>query len=96
MGAKTVRHHEAAADDIKEAVAFYIERSTELANDFVAELNRAAETIAKAPRRWPEGANNTRRFLLWRFPFALIYSEQESIITIWAVAHGRQTTGVLV
>src|SRR5664279_6473100 len=35
----------------------------------------------------PVGKNNTRRFLLWRFPFTIIYSEQESIVTIWAVAH---------
>jgi hypothetical protein len=33
--------------------------------------------------------NNPRRFLLWRFPFFDIYSEQESEITIWADAYSN-------
>jgi hypothetical protein len=53
----------------------------------IEELQRAADTIRQAPERWPIGKSNTRRFLLWRFPFAIIYSEKESVVTIWAVAH---------
>jgi hypothetical protein len=45
---------------------------------------------SQRPERWPIGKNNTRRFLLWRFPFAILYSEQESVVTIWAVAHGSR------
>jgi hypothetical protein len=58
--------------------------------DFIEELDRAANTIREAPDRWPPGKNGTRRFLLWRFPFAIIYSEQESSIIIWGVAHGSR------
>ncbi|PYX79270.1 MAG: hypothetical protein DMG70_28565 [Acidobacteria bacterium] len=58
--------------------------------DFIEELRRAVDTIREAPERWPLGKNNARRFLLWRFPFSIIYSEQESVITIWAVAHGSR------
>jgi hypothetical protein len=58
--------------------------------DFTEELRRAADTIREAPDRWPLGKNNTRRFLLWRFPFSIIYSEQGSAIMIWAVAHGSR------
>jgi hypothetical protein len=66
-----------------------------LALDFIEELNRAGQTILESPTRWPVGKNDTRRFLLWRFPFAIIYSEQESVATIWAVAARQQTTGIL-
>jgi len=53
--------------------------------DFIEELNRAA-----APERCPFGSNQTRRFLLWRFPFIIIYSHKEEVVTIWAVAHGSR------
>ena len=66
------------------------ERSPKAALDFIEELHRATDTISNAPDRWPIGKNNTRRFLLWRFPFAVIYSQEESVITIWAVAHGSR------
>jgi plasmid stabilization system protein ParE len=90
MSPKQVEYHEGAGRDVKAAVAWYGKRSRRAASDFIEELNRAAQTIAAAPDRWPPGKNNTRRFLLWRFPFCIIYSEQESAITIWAVAHGSR------
>ena len=90
MGAKPVEYHQGATEDVKSAVAWYQKRSWKAASDFIEELHRATETIRQAPERWQMGKNNTRRFLLWRFPVAVIYSEEESVITIWAVAHGSR------
>jgi toxin ParE1/3/4 len=90
MSAKRVEYHQGATADVKSAVAWYQQRSPKVALDFIEELQRAAYTILEAPERWPTGKNNTRRFLLWRFPFAIIYSEHESVVTIWAVAHGSR------
>ncbi|HTW57007.1 MAG TPA: type II toxin-antitoxin system RelE/ParE family toxin [Terriglobales bacterium] len=90
MSVRAVAYHEGATADVKQAVAWYQKRSPKAALDFIEELHRAAETIRDAPDRWPAGKNNTRRFLLWRFPFSIIYSERESVITIWAVAHGSR------
>jgi toxin ParE1/3/4 len=90
MSAERLEYHQGATADVKNAVAWYQRRSTKVALDFIEELQRAAETIRVAPERWPMGENHTRRFLLWRFPFAIIYSKQESVVTIWAVAHGNR------
>jgi toxin ParE1/3/4 len=90
MSGKSVEYHQGATADVKSAVAWYRERSPKAALDFIDELDRAVHTICESPERWPTGKNNTRRFLLWRFPFAVIYSEQESVVTIWAVAHGSR------
>jgi toxin ParE1/3/4 len=90
MRAKRVEYHQDATADVKRAVEWYKQKSSKAALDFVAELNRAVSEIRKAPDRWPSGKDNTRRFLLWRFPFSIIYSEQRSVITIWAVAHGSR------
>ncbi len=92
MSAKRIEYHQEAASDIKNA-AWYRERSSAAATDFIAELHRATEIIREAPERWPVGRNSTRRFLLRKFPFAIIYSEQELAIKIWAVAHGSRRPG---
>jgi plasmid stabilization system protein ParE len=90
MSARRVEYHEGATADVKSAVAWYQQHSPQAAVDFIEELQRAVATIRKTPDRWPSGKNNTRRFLLWRFPFSILYSEQESVITIWAVAHASR------
>ncbi len=90
MSANRVEYHQGAIADVKSAVAWYQKHSRKAALDFVQELRRAAETIGEAPERWPIGKNNTRRFLLWRFPFSIVYSEQASTVTIWAVAHSSR------
>jgi toxin ParE1/3/4 len=91
MAAKPVEYHEGAVADVSHAVAWYHKRSPRAAVDFIEELRRATDIIREAPGRWPIGRNNTKRFLLWRFPFAIIYSEQESTITIWAGAHASRS-----
>lgn len=90
MGADHVDFHEGALSDVKSAVDWYRERSHKAALDFIEELNRAVDTIRQGPDRWPISKNNVRRFLLWRFPFAVIYSATESVLTIWAVAHASR------
>jgi len=77
-----VRYHQGAAADVKSAVAWYRRRSPKAASDFVEELDRAVATIRKGPQRWPIRKGNTRQFLLWRFPFSIIYSVQEGVIII--------------
>lgn len=90
MSAKRVEYHEGAVADVTNAVTWYRKRNPRVALDFIEELDRATDIISKAPERWPMGNNNTRRFLLWRFPFTIIYSQKELVVTIWAVAHGSR------
>src|SRR5450755_178091 len=55
MNAKRVEYHEGASADVRNAVAWYLERSPKAARDFIEELQRAADTIREAPDRWPPG-----------------------------------------
>jgi plasmid stabilization system protein ParE len=90
MSTRRVRYHQGATEDVKSATAWYLGHSPKAASDFVEEIERAVNTILEAPKRWPMGESNARRFLLWRFPFSVIYSEQEGGIVIWAVAHNSR------
>ena len=93
MTSKEVEFHEAASLEFEAAFEWYLERSELVASRFVAEVNRAVGLIAEAPRRWPTGLHGTRRFLLNRFPFSLVYREFPSKIQVLAVAHGRRRPG---
>jgi toxin ParE1/3/4 len=90
MSAKRVEYHQGAIADVKSAVAWYRKRSRKVASGFHRRTGSRRRHNPRRPERWPIGNNNTRRFLLWRFPFSIIYSEQASTVTIWAVAHGSR------
>ncbi len=83
-----VEFHEAAGIDYDEAFEWYLERSPDAALRFATAVDDALAEIRRAPYRWAEGPFETRRFLLRRFPFMLIYRERASgRIQILAVTH---------
>jgi plasmid stabilization system protein ParE len=60
---------------------------------FLTELDRAVESIQKAPDRWLNYTAQTKRFLLRRFPYFIVFRATTSEIEILAVAHGRRHPG---
>jgi toxin ParE1/3/4 len=85
---RTVELHEEAAADYDVAFDWYLERSHDAAVSFDAEFERALGEITQAPQRWATGPFQTRRFLLRRFPYLVVYRELDSmIVQILAVAH---------
>jgi toxin ParE1/3/4 len=93
MGSKALEFHEAASLEFEAAFAWYFERSERAALRFAREVERALGLISEVPERFPAGVRGTRRFLLRRFPFALVYRELPSAIQVVAVAHGRRRPG---
>jgi plasmid stabilization system protein ParE len=93
MSGKRIEIHPAALTELKSAVEWYLERSEPAAQDFVGEVDRAVALVVESPRRWPGGEFSTRKFVLLRFPFAIIYRERESAIQILAFAHGHRRPG---
>ena len=90
MAVKPLITHPAALAELKSSVSWYHQRSATAALKFVAELDRATDLIVESPTRWPAGEYGTRKFVLKRFPFAVIYREKETVIQILAVAHGHR------
>jgi len=88
-----VGFHPEAIAEAAAAVEWYQERSDAAAAAFLAELDRAVEGIAEAPERWPQYLHETRRFLLHRFPFAIVYRRVAAGVQVVAVAHGRRRPG---
>jgi toxin ParE1/3/4 len=93
MAKRRVEFHEEASHELEAAFDWYLERSESAAERFLTDLNSATANVAEAPQRWPPSKYGTRKFLLTRFPFAIIYRELPSFIQIVAVAHGRRRPG---
>jgi plasmid stabilization system protein ParE len=86
--------HEEASAEYDAAFDWYLERSPDAALKFDAEVDHGFAQIVQAPRRWPIGPFGTRRFLLRKFPFILIYRERvPGEIQIVAVAHTSRKPG---
>ena len=90
MAAKPLDIHPAALREFQSAVVWYLERSAPAAINFVEEVDRAIELILEAPSRWPRGEHKTRKFVLNRFPFAIIYREKDLVVELLAIAHGHR------
>jgi len=93
MAAKALDLHPAALEEWKSAVAWYLERNESAAVNFVAEVEQAKDLIVASPHRWPKGLHGTRKFVLRRFPFAIVYRERETDVQVLAIAHGHRRPG---
>ncbi|MEK6608544.1 MAG: type II toxin-antitoxin system RelE/ParE family toxin [Myxococcota bacterium] len=85
--------HPEALDDARAAHDWYLRRSPEAARAFLAEIDRAASVIVENPDAWPPYLHGTRRYLLQRFPFSVVYRAGQTIVHVVAVAHARRRPG---
>jgi toxin ParE1/3/4 len=86
-----VRLHPQA--EFAEAVAFYEERAAGLGRDLFDEIQRVLRDIADNPELGSPFASPFRRVLCRRFPFAVVYREGPSVVSVQAVMHLRRRPG---
>ena len=77
------------------AAAWYERQQEGLGREFLEELGRAFERIKESPLTYPPWQEDApyRKFLLQRFPYAVFYVENDSQVSVVAVAHGRRKPG---
>jgi plasmid stabilization system protein ParE len=85
--------HPEAIAEARAAREWYAARSELAAMAFLAELDIAVARIQEAPEQWPRYVQGTRRYLLHRFPFFLVYRKLDETIQVVAVAHARRRPG---
>lgn len=88
-----VEIHPDALQEAVAAVEWYAARSQQAADAFIAQLDRAVKIISESPERWPTYLHETRRYLLRRFPFAVVYRHRSSIVQVVAIALGKRRPG---
>jgi plasmid stabilization system protein ParE len=85
--------HPLVEDDLVEGASFYEARNPGLGTDFLVDVRRAAQDLARAPERWPRVEGTVRRCLLRRFPYALFYRHEPDRVLVLAVHHTRRRPG---
>ena len=90
---KRVEFHPEAEAELEASVSYYEECAPGLGVDLRKQVEIAVKKILVAPERWMAGSKRTRRFLIRRFPYRIIYLEPLEIIVVVAVAHGKRRPG---
>lgn len=93
MRGKRFRFHPEARQDIRDATTWYRERNPIVATQFRITVSDAVRHIVQAPQRWPKYLHGTRRLVLHRYPFSVIYLDDPDAVTIVAVAHSKRKPG---
>jgi plasmid stabilization system protein ParE len=88
--ARELDYLEEAVQEAEAAARWYAERSPSAGLAFSSEIDAAEDLIARSPEAWPPFQHGTRRFLLRRFPYAVVYRIEPTRILIVAVAHGHR------
>lgn len=90
---KPVELHPEAVAEARAARLWYAERDPIAAVQFMDSLDHAMALVIEAPGRWPPYLHGTRRLLLRRFPFAIVFRELTDRIRVVAVAHQHRRPG---
>ena len=76
-----------------EAARFYAARKPGLGLTFLDAVERAIADIRESPKRWPLVRGRTRRRLVAKFPYGVLYRDDPDEIVIVAVMHLHRRPG---
>jgi hypothetical protein len=85
--------HPDAADELEEAGLFYESRMAGLGRSFAAEIERTLFLLTQYPSAGAADDSGCRRVPIARFPYSIVYRQQQDIILVVAVAHQRRRPG---
>jgi hypothetical protein len=88
---KSVNVHSAARRELAEAMAWYDERCEGLGLDLLAEFQKAAAKLRRAPEICPRyKRTDFRKQRMERFPYLIFFLELPDCFWIAAIAHGAR------
>jgi plasmid stabilization system protein ParE len=85
--------HPAAKYELSQAAEFYKQKELNLGLDFLEEVYSAIKRILEFPLSFQKFSVNTRKCLINRFPFAIIYQIKEEGVIILAITHLSRKPG---
>lgn len=93
MASKPFRFHPEAREEFREAIRWYRARNLPVSIEFRVAVSTVVRTISDAPLRWPSYLHGTRRYVLPRFPFSIVYLDENNLLTVIAIAHSKRKPG---
>jgi hypothetical protein len=86
----TYHFHPEAEVELNEAVEYYDGCQDGLGLEFAKEIYATIENICQFPLAWTPLSQNTRRCLLNRFPYGVVYQFKDRIIIIAIMQLNRE------
>lgn len=84
-----------AEDDIREAFSWYEGNRIGLGYDFLLQVHAGLNFIKRNPDIHPIEYKGTRKHLVKRFPYKIIYLVEKEKIIVLAVLHGRRSPALI-
>jgi toxin ParE1/3/4 len=88
-----VQFHPAAFAELVQTASRYDDELAGLGAEFTEEVDRLLRRLHLYPELGTPSSQDTRRLLLRRFPYMLVYRIRDSDVVVLAVAHQRKRPG---
>ena len=85
--------HPEALEEYSDAVQYYAEQRTEIAQAFINAIEDAIFRIKESPNRYATIDEDIRRCMTKKFPYGILYTIEQGYILILAVMHCSREVG---
>jgi len=85
-----IKFHPDVSIDIKDSYKWYEEQSIGLGEDFLEEIESSYQAIIDFPNTWIPFSYGFKRYLLSKFPYSVIYKNDEDSIYIVSIMHNSR------
>lgn len=79
-----------AAEEIRDAASWYVERGSHLEADFLTEVAARLDAAREAPERFPVVEGEMRKAVLRRFPYIILFRARPEEVVIVSCFHTRR------
>jgi toxin ParE1/3/4 len=93
LTSRSIRIHPDALAEAGAAVEWYKARSAVAAARLAWELDSLLARISVDPQQFAVSDHGTRRAILHRFPFIVVFREGTDLIDVVAIAHAKRRPG---
>jgi len=84
-----------AENDLKEAFCWYEDKRPGLGHDFLLQVDAALSFIKRNPEIFPAEYKGTRKHLIKRFPYKIIYLVEKEKFIVLAVIHSKRSPNLI-
>lgn len=90
---RSIEFHPEARAELVDAASWYAARNHAAAKRFESQIESKLLLVMERPERWPFYEAGTRRILLERFPYSIIFISSDEVIQVIAIMHHKREPG---
>jgi len=84
-----------AENDFKEAFSWYEDKRQGLGHDFLMQVDAGLKLIERNPKIYPPEYKGTRKHVIKRFQYKVVYLVEKERIIVLTVIHGKTSPNLI-